>query len=573
MPEITIDDTCRLAYEDTGAGPPLLFVHGWAMSGRVWRYQREALAADHRVITLDLRGHGASSAPAAGPTIDDFAADLATLITRLDLDGVTIVAWSMGVSAALRAFPAVRERLAGIVLAGGTPRFTAGDDFPHGLPPEEARGMTLRLRREYGRTMEEFFRGMFAPGEVDAQQYRQIVQDIVKGGHLPEARVALRSLEALATADLRPLLAAVDRPTLLIHGTEDRICLPGASHHMAERISGARLELLAGLGHAPFLSRPELFNRLLREFIRSLPKPSASAMTIAPCDPHPPHHHPHSLPEGEGIRGEIDRKKVCSSFHRHSGEYERHARVQRRVVARLISSLGEIAPPPRSILDIGCGTGMLLRSLAERYPGADLAGIDLAPGMVTATREALRDRAGVTLVVGDAEQLPFPGNRFDLVVSTSTFQWLEELRTAFAEAYRVLAPGGSFRFALFGAGTLRELKESYRAALAGLGRPAADRTHRFVSPETVAAELAGAGFAGCRVWSEDEVDHHPDVPALLRDLKKIGAGNASPDGARSLAERRVMLTMMEIYGKRYGRDGVIPATYEVVYGEGNKQAA
>ena len=569
MPEILTSDTCRLAYEDTGAGPPLLFVHGWAMSGRVWRYQREALAAEHRVITFDLRGHGASTVPDEGPTIDDFAADLATLLTRLDLHGVTLVAWSMGVSATLRAFPAVRERLARLVLVGGTPRFTGGDGFPHGLPSEEARGMALRLRREYGRTMEEFFRGMFATGEVGEQQYRQIVQDIVKGGTLPDSRTTLRSLESLATADLRPLLAAVDRPVLLIHGSEDRICLPGASRYMAERIPGARLELLPGLGHAPFLSRQELFNRLLREFIQSLPKPSASAMTIALFDP-PPHPHPDPLPEGEGVRGGIDRQKVRTSFDRHAGDYDSCARVQRRVVARLTTSLGEIAPP-RSILDIGCGTGLLLRGLAAQFPAATITGIDLAPGMVATTTELLAGREGTTVTVGDAEQLPFPGGSFDLVVSTSTFQWLEELRTAFAEAYRVLAPGGSFRFALFGAGTLRELKESYRAALAGLGRPAADRTHRFVSTGTVAVELAEAGFAACRVWSEDEIDYHPDVPALLRDLKKIGAGNASPDRARSLAERRVMLTMMEIYGKRYGREGMIPATYEVVYGEGNKQ--
>lgn len=267
MPDIkTSDGTLRLAYEDAGAGPTILFVHGWAMSGRVWRYQREALTTGHRVISLDLRGHGASPPPDAGPTLDDFAADIETILTRLDLNEVTLVAWSMGVSAALRAFPAVRERLAGLMFVGGTPRFTAGDGFPHGLPPEEARGMALRLRRNYGRTMEEFFRGLFAAEEVDDGRYRQIVQDIVKGAPLPEPRTAIRSLESLATADLRHLLAAVDRPTLLVHGRSDRTCLPEASRFMADRIAGARLELLPGLGHAPFLSRPELFNRLLREF-------------------------------------------------------------------------------------------------------------------------------------------------------------------------------------------------------------------------------------------------------------------------------------------------------------------
>ena len=594
MPEVTISDCCRLVYEDSGAGPPLLFVHGWAMSGRVWRYQREALTADHRVITLDFRGHGASAGHDAAPDLDDFAADIATVLNRLDLREVTLVAWSMGVSAALRAFPGIRERLAGLVLVGGTPRFTRGDGFRHGLPPEEVRGMTLRLRRNYGRTMEEFFRGMFAAREVDSDRYRQIVQEIVKGGRLPEPRTAIRSLESLAIADQRPLLPSVDRPALLIHGLEDRICLPGASRFMAGRIAGARLELLPGLGHAPFLSRPDLFNRLLRDFTKSrhhpfdtdgtshesrvtshgfspLPSPQSPVTSHQSPVTYPPHPHPDPLPEGEGERGGIDRQRVSSSFHCHSGEYERHARVQRRVVERIMGLLRQGGSPPRSVLDIGCGTGMLLRAVAEQFPDAALAGIDLAPGMVAATRAALAGRVLSTVEIGDAEQLPFPAGGFELVVSTSTFQWLEQLSTAFAEVYRVLAPGGSFRFALFGSRTLFELKESYRSALERHGSASGDRTHRFLSPGAVATALGDAGFSGARVWSEDETESHPDVPALLRSLKRIGAGNASPERVRNLAERRIMLTMMQLYRERYGREGVIPATYEVIYGEGVKE--
>ena len=79
-----------------------------------------------------------------------------------------------------------------------------------------------------------------------------------------------------------------------------------------------------------------------------------------------------------------------------------------------------------------------------------------------------------------------------------------------------------------------------------------------------------AGFEPSRVWSEDETESHPDVPTLLRSLKKIGAGNASADHPRGLAERRVMLAMMEHYDGNYGRDETIPATYEVIYGWGFK---
>ena len=551
MPELITGDAVRLAYDDTGAGPVLVFVHGWAMSGRVWRYQREQLAATHRVISLDLRGHGASSVPATVPTMNDFAGDIAALLTRLDLDRVTLVAWSLGVSATLRTFPAIRDRISGLVLVGGTPRFTAGDGFAYGLPPEEVRGMALRLNRQYGRTMEEFFRGMFAENEVDSDQYRQIVQDIVKGGHLPESRVALGSLDALASADLRPYLAAVDRPTLLIHGGEDRICLPDASRFMADQIHGARFQILPGVGHAPFLSRTGLFNSLIRQFAALIPRSPAPS-------PQPP-------------TPSIDRDRVRAAFHCHAAEYETYASVQRQVVTRLLAHLDRERPSPRSALDIGCGTGMLLRGLARRFPDAALAGIDLAPGMVAAAVETLVGHGKVDLRPGDAEQLPFKDGSFDLVVSTSTFQWLEQLDTAFAEAYRVLAPGGSFRFALFGKRTLHELKESYRAALRLHGGGTGDRTHRFLDAPAVAGSLEYAGFEPRWVWSEDEIESHPDVPALLRSLKRIGAGNASANHPKGLADRRVMLAMMDIYAREYGRDGTIPATYEVIYGWGVKE--
>ena len=181
MPEVVTHDGCKIAYEDIGTGPIILFIHGWAMSGRVWHYQREAFIKTHRIITLDLRGHGNSDVPATGPGIDDFAADLVTLISHLDLQQITLIAWSMGVTAALRAYPVIKDKLVKMILVGGTPCFVNADGFTSGLSAEDVRGMGLRLKRNYGRTMEEFFRGMFAGEEIVSDQYKQIVQDIVKG--------------------------------------------------------------------------------------------------------------------------------------------------------------------------------------------------------------------------------------------------------------------------------------------------------------------------------------------------------------------------------------------------------
>jgi pimeloyl-[acyl-carrier protein] methyl ester esterase len=269
MSFLETEEGLRLHYEDGGSGPPLLFIHGWTMSGRVWRFQTEALLPHYRPVTLDLRGHGLSS-PAAAYTLDLLAADVASLARFLDLRGACLVGWSLGAQVALRSFPLLRERIAGLVLVGGTPRFTAGDGYPHGLPPREVRGMAARLSRDFPRTLGEFFRAMFAPGELGREEENRIAREIVMGGRVPEPAVALATLATLAETDLRGELPGVDRPVLLIHGGADPICLPAASRAMAELLPDARLAELSGLGHAPFLSRPSLFTELLRGFLKEL---------------------------------------------------------------------------------------------------------------------------------------------------------------------------------------------------------------------------------------------------------------------------------------------------------------
>ena len=263
----------------------------------------------------------------------------------------------------------------------------------------------------------------------------------------------------------------------------------------------------------------------------------------------------------------INRQKVQDSFHRQAIDYDDHAVVQRRVVDRLTGLLQEEGVCPARLLDVGAGTGRLLAKLRELYPAALTIGADLALGMCRAASDNLAPER-VQLVNADAEKLPFAANSFDLVLSTSTFQWLHSLDEAFAEAMRVLSPGGLFCFALFGEKTLFELRDSYKASL----NSGPDRSHSFFCEADVLAALQRVGFPGAKVSSEMEVEFHPDVPELLRSLKRIGAGSAAPVSAKGLSERRMMLDMMEIYRKTHGRDGAIPASYEVIYGLGRKPA-
>jgi malonyl-CoA O-methyltransferase len=271
--------------------------------------------------------------------------------------------------------------------------------------------------------------------------------------------------------------------------------------------------------------------------------------------------------------GNIDRSRVKMSFDRQAVFYEETVVVQKRVRENILRQLreSEYSEPPRRILDVGAGTGVLLRAVSNLYPDAFLAGVDLAPAMGQTAMGRLRGRGGTLFVEGDAECLPFADCSIDLVLSTSTYQWLNTLEKAFREALRVLSPGGMFHFALFGGDTLRELRVSYRRALKAPVGQERDRTHHFFSLQDVESALTTVGFSSCRVKSCLDREFHPDVSSLLRSLRRIGAGNASlGSDRRGLAGRTVMKEMMEMYQREHGCRCGIPATYEVIYGMGRK---
>jgi len=270
----------------------------------------------------------------------------------------------------------------------------------------------------------------------------------------------------------------------------------------------------------------------------------------------------------------LDKTRVRRSFDRQAPFYEETVQVQKRVILQLAAQLADSTGGnvPGRVLDVGAGTGMLLRVLRSLYPDALLAGIDQAAGMAqcgSVPRQG-KGSGSVLRVTGDAEQLPFADGSFGLVVSTSTFQWLNHLENAFSEAMRVLAPGGCFRFALFGGSTMRELKACYRKAIFEAGRPEEDRTHRFFSVGEVTDALGKAGFADCLVDASIELEHYASVSLLLRSLRRIGAGNASTHGRRGLQSRKVMQRMSELYQQEFGGAQGIPVTYEVIWGSGRK---
>ncbi|HET7752764.1 MAG TPA: alpha/beta hydrolase [Anaeromyxobacteraceae bacterium] len=259
----------RLHAAIAGAGRPLVLVHGWSLSHRAFAPQLSQLAAGFRVIAPDLRGHGASRSPELARTVDDFAGDLAAVLAALDVEDALVAGWSWGAEIALAALPSVRDRLAGLALISATPRFTAGEGWEHGLPESRVRALRARLARAPDDTRRAFFDAMFADGELDpAAKDRLAAEQLAVP---PDVGAARAALDALAAADLRDRLApARELPVLLVHGDADGVCLPGASAWLAAQLPRSRRAVLAGVGHAPQLSRPEAVSALVAGFAEEL---------------------------------------------------------------------------------------------------------------------------------------------------------------------------------------------------------------------------------------------------------------------------------------------------------------
>ena len=128
--------------------------------------------------------------------------------------------------------------------------------------------MAIRLKRDYQGTAGQFFKGIFSATESACLNLSDIAADTVSS--LPTLEISLAALQELTAADLRQILANIPHPVLLLHGAEDKICLPGAAYFMAEQLPLATLRIINSSGHAPFLSDPEMFNATLTGFVRTV---------------------------------------------------------------------------------------------------------------------------------------------------------------------------------------------------------------------------------------------------------------------------------------------------------------
>jgi malonyl-CoA O-methyltransferase len=262
----------------------------------------------------------------------------------------------------------------------------------------------------------------------------------------------------------------------------------------------------------------------------------------------------------------LDKRRVRHSFERAAAAYDRAAVLQHEVCTRMLERLAYIKLEPKAVLDAGSGTGNALQDLMAKYRGVPLVALDIALPMLREGRARLRWwqtlpglRPELYPVCGDIEQLPLASESIGLAWSNLVLQWVNDLPRVFSDVFRALAPGGLLMFSTFGPDTLKELRAAYQ----GVDR----HTHvsRFVDMHDIGDMLVGAGYADPVMDMEQITVTYPDVRALMRDLKTIGANNATQGRAAGLSGKSALQAVTRNY-EALRRDGKLPATFEVVYG-------
>lgn len=256
----------------------------------------------------------------------------------------------------------------------------------------------------------------------------------------------------------------------------------------------------------------------------------------------------------------IDKNRVRRSFHRAAHSYDAAAILQQQVRNEMLSRLELVKLQPQTILDAGCGTGHGLKALLQTFKGAHGIALDIAEGMLVQTRQRFPRyrfwQAQPDYVCADIEAMPLASACVDLAWSSLAVQWCNDLDAALQSFRRVLRPNGLLMLATFGPDTLKELRVATGSA----------HTHvsRFIDMHDIGDALTRNGFSAPVLDVMHYTLTYDNVESVMRDLKAIGAHNATAGRARGLSGKGFLQQLRQGY-EVFRQAGKLPATYEVVF--------
>lgn len=268
VPYMTADDGVPIYYTDQGDGDPIFLIHGWTMNHKFFQHNIPELSRTHRVITMDIRGHGHSGKQELNMSLRQAAKDARAVIEHLSLDRVTIAGWSMGTSLIFHYFDLFGgERLKGAVYIDMTPRLVNDGGWEHGVFGTLDYAAAYALERdifEDRMTVEEaFIPACFKDGEAPDEETSEWW---IGESMLTPTGVTVAFWTSMVAYDWREQLPRTPVPVLLCYGARSAFYPTELGALLDEQIPQSELVVFEESGHSPFWEEPEKFNREIARF-------------------------------------------------------------------------------------------------------------------------------------------------------------------------------------------------------------------------------------------------------------------------------------------------------------------
>ena len=269
------------SFGDSGA--PLLFIHGWGMHGGMWGGVLDELAKQYRVMAVDLPGHGYSTESGQLEVVSGKSAEphthhlpLAThhldaIVEQLSEQfsseaPITVCGWSLGAQVALHWALRHPLQVRRLVLVSATPCFVQQPDWTCAMASNTLRAFSEALGQNYLQTLRRFLSLQLRGSEQERELLATLRGGLLSRGE-PDMAALQAGLDILRDCDLRASLPEIHQAALVIAGVRDTLTPLPASQYLATKMPNARLAVIGGAAHTPFLSHPELFVEQLVDFL------------------------------------------------------------------------------------------------------------------------------------------------------------------------------------------------------------------------------------------------------------------------------------------------------------------
>jgi len=263
---IKVETNVRLHVTDAGKGRPIVLIPGWPLSDEMYEYQYNDLVNNNfRVIGITLRGFGKSDKPYGAYNYDVHAADIKRVLKKLDIKDAVLGGFSMGGAIAIHYMAAYKgDRVSKLALFGAAaPLWTQRGDFLYNLP-QSAVDDLIKLNYQDRPKLLANFAKIFSATETALNKG---IGGWLNGIGLSATSYATaQCLIALRDTDLRKDLAKITVPTLILHGTKDKICSFDLAGQMKAGIANSHLVSFENSGHSLFLEETQKFNAELIKF-------------------------------------------------------------------------------------------------------------------------------------------------------------------------------------------------------------------------------------------------------------------------------------------------------------------